>query len=94
MEKKTKKQLHFIHAVTENREFCKAVNAFFDGKKKFNEEMVKSFFVDEAYKYAELSIREKEKRIIVLEENIKLSSQIIQLNNKIIQLQGRLFDED
>lgn len=89
-----KRRLYFINAVTENKEFAKAVNGFFSEKKTFNDELVKSFFVDEAYKYAELSIREKEKRIIVLEENIKLSSQIIQLNNKIIQLQGRLFDED
>ncbi len=93
MEKKTKKQLHFIHAVTENREFCKAVNAFFDGKKKFNEEMVKSFFVDEAYKYAELYTKERDQRMFGLEQIIELRSIIISLNNKIITLQGRLFEE-
>lgn len=88
MEKKTRKQLHFIHAVTENREFCKAVNAFFDGKKKFNEEMVKSFFVDEAYKYAELMMQYKYQNIQMYDKYIAILEENRQLRKDLKNLKG------
>lgn len=71
MEKKLK-PVHIIRGITENKEFAKAFNNFFNDNKENNKEIIKDFFIEQACKYAEAYVDLKRKYDKYIELSITL----------------------
>lgn len=86
-----RKSLYYFRGVTENKELAKAIEKFFNENNP-DDDMVKSFFLEEATKFAKLYNEaciklevEIDKNIKLLEDNCEIKMKINSFNEKAMQ---------